>query len=132
MREQISLSYGEGRLGVHILATLTADGVAITLTGGERPHVGGMAMSIPRQQQTELKSRPETWITPRPGHRDSDIATLVAELLCRETGCCTAVIAGIHIDQATREEIDLLLQNSQEATRRLGYKIKQIWETEHA
>jgi hypothetical protein len=128
LREQIALSYGEGRLRVHIHATLTVDGAAVILTGGERPHVGGMAMSVPRAHT----GRPETWITPRPGHRDSDVATLVAELLCRETGCCTAVIAGIHIDQATREEIDLLVENSQEAARRLGDKIKQIWETEHA
>lgn len=128
MNRDLSLSYGEGRLQVYVQATLTVDGLAIVLTGGERPHVGGMAMSVPRP----LAGRPDTWITPRQGHRDSDVATLVAELLCRETGCCTAVIAGIHIDQATPGEIDLLIQNSQEAARRLANIIKQKLEAEDA
>lgn len=128
MDQHISLFCGEGRLRVHIQATLTADGLAVVLTGGERPHVGGMAMSVPRSRT----GRPDTWVIPRPGHRDSAAATPVAELLCRETGYCTAVIAGLHVDRATPEEIDTLLRNSQEAARQLSYKIKQIRGTEHA
>lgn len=132
LREDIMLSYGEGRLGVMVQAVLTSDGVAVTLTGGEKPHVGGMAMSVPRHPPTIPSQRPQTWITPRSGHRDSDVAVLVAEQLCQQTGCCTAVIAGIHIDAATPNEIELLVQNSLEAARRLAHRIKQILETENA
>lgn len=132
LREDIMLLYGEGRLRVQLQAILTTDGVAITLTGGEKPHVGGMAMSVPRYPQTVPVQRPQTWITPRSGHRDSDVAALVAEQLCQETGCCTAVIAGIHIDAASPWEIELLVQNSLEAARKLAHRIKQILEINNA
>ncbi len=126
--QNISMSRGEGRSLICMQATLTEDGLAVILTGGEKPHVGGMAMSVPYPGS----SRPNTWIIPRRGHRDSDAATQVAELLCRKTSCCTAVISGIHIEQATAEEIELLLENSRELARQLGDKIKQIQEIDHA
>lgn len=132
MREEIVFTCGEGRLSIQIQAILTGDGVAVFLTGGEKPHVGGVAMSVPRHPRTASGQRPQTWVTPRSGHRDSDVATLVAEQLCRETGCCAAVIAGIHIDRASRQEIDALVQNSLEAARLLADRIKQIVEIEHA
>jgi len=119
---------GEGRLGVHIQAILTADGLAVFLTGGEKPHIGGVVMSVPWSSQLVSGRRPQTWVTPRSGHRDTDVATLVAEHLCKEIGCCTAVIAGIHIDNATSQEIDILVQNSLEAAQQLIEKIKQIVE----
>ncbi len=126
------LSYGQGRLGIQVQAILTADGVAVTLTGGEKPHVGGMAMSVPRYAPAIPAQRPQTWITPRSGHRDSDVAALVAEQLCLDTGCCVAVIAGIHIDAAIPSEIDMLLDNSQQAARLLSHRIKQILEIKNA
>ncbi len=126
------VTYGEGRLSIQLQAILTADGVAVTLTGGEKPHVGGMALSVPRHPPIIPAQRPHTWIIPRCGHRDSDVAALVAEQLCKDTGCCVAVIAGIHIDSATPSEIGMLVQNSQQATRLLADRIKEIMEIRDA
>ncbi|MGI6468088.1 MAG: hypothetical protein ACOX0Q_03565 [Syntrophomonadaceae bacterium] len=128
MFREITVTCDQGRLGIQLQAMLTADGVAVFLTGGEKPHVGGMAMSVPWGSQPALKHRPQTWVTPRSGHRDADVAALVAEYLCREIGCCAAVIAGIHIDNATSQEIDLLVQNSLAAAGQLVEKLKQMVE----
>ncbi len=121
---EIKISHGEGKYKINISAIITGDGVAAVLTGGERPHVGGSALSVPRSGNDAGKNRYDTWITPRPGHRDADVAALVARIICEDTGMTAAVTAGIHIDNASREEINILIENSREAARLLTNKIK--------
>lgn len=125
-QEEIKVSCGDGRYLINISAIATGDGVAVILTGGERPHVGGSAMSVPRSGREDTKSRCDTWITPRPGHRDSEAAALVSRILCEGTGMTTAVTAGIHIENAASEEINILMENSREVARLLINKIKEL------
>lgn len=124
--KNVKLSYGEGRYTIDIAALITSDGIAVTITGGEKPHVGGTALSVPRRREGSESLSCDTWITPRPGHKDSDIASMVSKLICLETGQAVACIAGIHIDQAESREIELLLTNSREAALLISHKIKEL------
>jgi hypothetical protein len=126
LQKDVKLSYGEGRYIIHITAIITGDGISVIITGGEKPHVGGSALSVPRSGKAGDKTHCDTWITPRPGHRDSEIAALVSRMVCTDTGMTTAVIAGIHIDRAEKEEINTLIENSREAARLLTIKIKEF------
>jgi len=125
-QEEVKVSYGDGRYIIYISAIITRDGISVIITGGEKPHVGGSALSVPRPDNTEDKISCDTWITPRPGHRDSEVAALLSHMICTDTGMTTAVIAGIHIDKAEPEEINILMENSREATRLLIIKIKEF------
>ena len=129
MIEEVRLCYGEGRYRVSILAIVTTDGLSITLTGGEKPHVGGMAMSVPRQS-LDGHATCDTWITPVPGHKDAEVAHTVAKLLCLETGQTTVVVAGIHVDQPDQQEITKLVDNSITAAQILADKVKGILKIE--
>lgn len=124
--EELKLSYGEGRYIIYISAVITMDGISAIITGGEKPHVGGSSLSVPRPQNGEGKIHCDTWITPRPGHRDCEVAALVSRMICTDTGMTAAVIAGIHIDKAEKEEVNQLIENSREATRLLTKKIKEL------
>lgn len=127
MQEEVKLSYGEGRYAISMAAVATMDGVSVIITGGERPHVGGLAMSVPRSRQVDdTKTRCDTWITPRPGHRDCEAAAMVSRIICEEIGMTAAVTAGIHIENAAPEEIRILMENSREAARLLIKKIKEL------
>lgn len=125
-QEEVKLSYGDGRYVIYITAVFTMDGISVIITGGEKPHVGGSALSVPRPANIENRINCDTWITPRPGHRDSEVAALVSRLICTDTGMTTAVIAGIHIDRADKEEINILIENSREAARLLTKKFKEF------
>lgn len=125
-QEEVKLSYGEGRYRIHLAAIITRDGISVIITGGEKPHVGGSALSVPRPGNLGDKIQCDTWITPRPGHRDSEIAALVSHRICMDTGQTTAVIAGIHIDRASKEDIGILIDNSREAAQLLTKRIKEI------
>jgi len=125
-QEEVKLSYGDGRYIIYITAIITRDGIAATITGGEKPHVGGSALSVPRPNNGGDNIDCDTWITPRPGHKDSEVAALVSRMICNDTGMTTAVIAGIHIDRAEKEEISRLIDNSRAAARLLTQKIKEF------
>jgi gallate decarboxylase subunit D len=125
-QEEVKVSYGDGRYIIFISAFVTKDGISAIITGGEKPHVGGSALSVPRPGNVEGKINCDTWITPRPGHRDSEVAALVSRLICTHTGMTAAVIAGIHIDRAEPEEINRLIENSREAAQLLINIIKEF------
>jgi len=111
-------------------AIITSDGVSITVTGGEKPHVGGMAMSIPFFKQENEKITCDTWVTPRSGHKDDQVAAMVARQVCLETGQATAVVAGIHIDHAQGAEIEQLVENSRQASKIISSKISEMMENQ--
>ncbi len=127
-QEEIKLSYGEGRYLINMLAVVTADGISITVTGGEKPHVGAMAMCVPSLSANDNKVSVDTWITPRSGHKDDQVAAMLARQVCMETRQTTAVVAGIHIDQAQASEIEQLLDNSKHAAKLICTKINEIVE----
>jgi len=124
--EEVKVTYGEERFKINISSVITTDGISITITGGEKPHVGGTAVSVPRKSLISDKISCDTWITPVPGHKDTEVAAPVAELVCRETGQTTVVVVGIHIDRAEEREIIQLVEHSREAARLLIAQIKEL------
>ncbi|MFZ5640517.1 MAG: hypothetical protein ACOY4Q_07480 [Bacillota bacterium] len=120
--EGMTAACGEGRLRVEISAVFTGRGITALLTGGETPHVGGVVMCVPRQSLSGEGAACDTYVLPVPGHKDTAAAQPVAEMICRRTGQVTVVTAGIHIKNAQSHELELLVQNSMEAGRRLVEK----------
>lgn len=111
---------GEGRYTVEVLATVTGEGVTVQVLGGEKPHVGAVALSLPRPSLSEPgKLRASTTVVPIYGHRDDEIARPVAEQLAVALEQPVVVVAGIHIDAAAVEEVEVLVRNSREAVQRL-------------
>ena len=110
---------GEGRYRVEISAILTGNGISVLLTGGEKPHIGAVVMSIPRNSLSGEGISSDSWVLPVPSHKDVEAAKLVAELICRSTGQVTVVTAGIHIARAEEWELDTLLQNCIQAAKQL-------------
>lgn len=131
-REDVKVTHGVGRYKVEIIAHMTSDGISVTIMGGEKPHVGGTALSVPRKSLAGAHSSCDTWICPVPGHKDTIVASAVAETVCRRTGQTVAVVAGIHIDNADEGELRILVENSERATGELLKKINQILESENA
>lgn len=108
---QVTVYEGEGRYKIELTAVITADGISMTLTGGEKPHIGGVVMCLPYAGEKSC----DKWITPLPGHKDIIAADLVAEKIAQVTKEKTVVVSGIHINDARAEEIQILLNNCRQA-----------------
>ncbi len=115
----IQVSCGEGRYQVTIAAIKTDEGIAVTITGGTKSHVGAVVLSSPRPSLKGEGNSCDSWIIPLPTHKDDIIAKEIAENFCRQLRVPVSVTAGVHIDNATIDELKLLRENCQKAGEQL-------------
>lgn len=116
MVRTLTVTAGTGRYRIEVLTTLTAEGLVVQILGGERPHVGAVAIALPRPSLSSPgELRASTTVVPLYGHRDDEIARPAAEKLAVACAQPVVVVAGVHIEAATREEIELLVANVSEA-----------------
>lgn len=126
MIKQMSYSVGEGKYLVNLLATITAEGLIVQVLGGDKPHVGAVALSVPRPGLSDPeKVSCNTTVVPLLGHKDDEVAKPVAEKIATALAAPVAAVAGLHIDNASQDEIALLLQNCREVTARFIKEAKE-------
>jgi|SRR5690554_5060474 len=94
---------GRDRYEIAGYATLSCGSIVVQIYGGERPHLGAIAMAYAGGQIA---------CTEIPKHKEGELAATMAKRVARETGTNVAVTVGIHIDNASRQEIELLCENA--------------------
>jgi hypothetical protein len=80
--------------------------LVLILKGGEKHHVGAVAMAIP-YKQTASASLISVY-----GHKDGEVAKPLAEKIAKKLKKTTVLIAGLHIENATKEDIQRLIDKS--------------------
>lgn len=113
----ITITHGEGK---HIikLEILTTDkrGITIFITGGDTPHVGAVALAVPSKNAATGENTCDLNVITAYGHKDRFLAEKVADMVCRKTGEITSVTAGVHVDDAEKEDLKQLIDNTVKAT----------------
>ena len=94
-----------GNVSLELSADMTGEGIVVFMAGGTKEHVGGVAMSVPRESLSGNGPSCDTWVIPVPGHKDSIVAEKASAWICRELRMPAVVTAGIHIDNATAGQI---------------------------
>lgn len=107
---------GEGRCRITLNLTDTGDGIHGLLTGGEKPHVGGVVLALPRPSLQGEGWSADVYITPVPGHKDVEVARTVAETLARELQLSVVITAGIHSDALSLEELGKIIKHCETLT----------------
>lgn len=113
------LAIGEGRFRL-ILRALDTDGngLVVFLTGGDRPHLGGVSLAAPPLAGSGGLSRCDSWDLTLPGHKDKELAARLARQICLAVGEPVSVNVGIHIDAAASEDIIRVTENAEALVRR--------------
>ena len=112
------VSFGEAPYDIHFQLQPVGDDILATVTGGTRPHVGAVALAEPAEASHPVTGEPlkrtsgKVSILTAEGHKDAVIAEMFAKKLCEKYGVNVCVSAGVHVDDASREEIDLLVENA--------------------
>jgi hypothetical protein len=97
---------GRGRCRLWGTAVVTADGVSLTLVGGERPHVGAVAIGIPRPSLARAGQKSATTsVFAVTGHKDDELARPLAEEMARRLGRTAVVAAGVHVGRARARDV---------------------------
>jgi hypothetical protein len=98
------LSVGEGKYCIELKCLYIGRDRLFILTNAKGGHIGAVTLAEKKGLQTVCKS----------GHRDDVVSQSVAEILVAALGEDIAVVCGIHIDHATKEEIETLVVNAQQ------------------
>jgi len=125
MLKQMSFSAGTGRFLVRLLVTVTGNGLVAQLMGGEEPHIGAVVLSVPRPSlATPGVLGSNSFVLPLVGHKDDEIAKPVAQEIAVNYGRPVVVVAGIHVEDASSEDIEQLTVNCWKTVQLLLENIK--------
>lgn len=110
---------GRGRTEVRLEIQAMGRDLVLRISGGEA-HVGAVAVCEPPEPDAE----PAPVVTVVPGHKEGPIAESCAALMAKASGRTVCAVAGIHQDDATREEIAAIVANVDRACARLVEAVK--------
>ena len=114
------LSSSEGGFHVEVDAVFLGRDLLVTCTGGDRPHIGAVAVAHTRPDPGDPKKiTASANIICLSGHREDELARAAALKLCKNLGCTVTVVAGMHWHHIDREGIDQVVANVERLIERL-------------
>lgn len=99
------ITAGEGKYMVWLKRQDMDKGIVLMLGGGEKSHIGGAAYVTPEGEEDTMTME---------GHRDLDVLLPIARAACRKYKVPVLATGGVHVDNATKEEVELLIKNCRE------------------
>lgn len=111
---QLSLSLIEGELPYQVQATalLIGGDLVVMVYGGDKPHVGAVAVSIPRPSLDDPGViSATTSVYALVGHKEDELAKKMADKLASFLNRKVVLTAGIHVDNITAEGIRAIENN---------------------
>ena len=97
---------GDGRTRVSMSVNRIGEDLIVCLFN-EAGHIGAAAVA----DYNEKENRASVSVITRSGHREDMLASDAARRLCKAVRRPVCVIAGIHLDDITKEEIAKILEN---------------------
>jgi hypothetical protein len=129
MVRTVRRAVGTGRYRVSAEAVAMGEDLVVRVEGGTTPHVGAVAVSMARPSLADSsKISSSTSLITLPGHKEDGLALQAAGELTAASGKTAVVVAGIHIDNATPEEITMLVNNAKKA---LAAIVKRVLAARH-
>jgi len=114
----VPFSVGAGRHRVWGSALFSVGGLSVNLLGGDAPHIGAVAVAIPRASVARPARRSATTsVLALVGHKDDELARSMASDLARRLGITVVVTAGVHVPRARSSDIAAVLRNARGAAK---------------
>jgi gallate decarboxylase subunit D len=111
--KSVWLSEGDGRARVSLSTQWIGKDLIVCLFN-ENGHIGAVAVA----DYCRAENRASTSVMTRLGHKDDSVAYRAAHDLCKQLQKPVCVIAGIHLDNITSEEISQITQNCDKLVRK--------------
>ena len=96
------ITSGEGKYKVFLKEIKNGDDLIYILGGGEKSHIGGIVICEPGKKAQLIQIE---------NHYDNTVLSPIAEEACKKYNTKVVVVGGVHVDNASKEEIDILVKN---------------------
>jgi hypothetical protein len=96
------ITFGRGKYKVWLKREKIGDDQVFYLSGGERSHIGSVVICEPGKNAHIIRLS---------GHHDDIVLKPIAEKACKKYKNKIVALGGVHIDHATKQEIDRLVKN---------------------
>jgi hypothetical protein len=120
---RIDCFFDEVRDGKYTLRSVTIisdEGLQVYVGGGEKAHIGSVAVSQPRESLTGDGSVScTTSVFNLVGHKDDAVSVAIAEAICTTVKQVVVVAAGVHVSAADSDDIERLLGNTRKLTEKI-------------
>jgi hypothetical protein len=116
----------EDRYNLRASARWIGGDLLVAIWGGERPHIGAVALAQPRPSLKDSRIMSATAsVICVVGHKEDDLVKEASELLASTLKTRVVVAAGIHWDNLDEEGIRAVKQNSQALMKRVAEEMKE-------
>ena len=95
---------------VQITGKKLGEDYLVTISGGHKPHIGSVSTALPcdRLDQVGQTTTVSTYVYP--GHKDDHIGNRFAQALSKSLGQKVVVVCGVHFDDVSSLEIEMILE----------------------
>ncbi|OYT57282.1 hypothetical protein B6U70_02570 [Euryarchaeota archaeon ex4484_162] len=104
------ITYGRGKHKVWLEQKKLGEHILYILGGGEKPHIGGIVICEPNKPSRIIRLK---------GHYDDIVLKPLAEKACNKYRTKVVAIGGVHVDNATKRDIEMLTKNCYNLTERI-------------
>lgn len=104
------ITSGRGKYKIWLQRYEIGDDLVFFLGGGERSHIGGIVVAEPKKKVKAVRLT---------GHYDDIVLAPIAEAACKKYKTKVVAVGGVHVDNATKEEIDLLVENCRKIAQKI-------------
>ncbi len=123
----VPFSAGSGRYRVWGSALFSVGGVSVNLLGGDDPHIGAVAVAIPRASRARPGQRSATTsVHALVGHKDDELARSMASDLARQLAITVVVTAGVHLRRARPSDIAVVVRNAKRAAAAIAARAQTV------
>jgi hypothetical protein len=110
--QEVRSSVGDDIYKVVAEVKIIGDDLIISVWGGTKPHIGSISVSVPRPGLKDSTSMSSTSsVINLIGHKDEVVARKFSEQLATKFNRNAIATAGIHIDDITENQINIIMQN---------------------
>ena len=109
---KVRASVGDDIYKVVAEVNIIGDDLMISVWGGTKPHIGSISVSVPRpglKDGTRMSSTSS--VINLIGHKDEVVARKFSEQLAAKFNRNAIATAGVHIDDITENQINIIMQN---------------------
>ena len=116
--------FGEGKYLIEATLCTSGNDISIIINGGTDYHIGAVAFATFENNTLESKTSAKIGVLKALDHKEDELCKKYAIAFSKEFNASVAVIAGIHIDNATISEINKLVDNTEIVLNNLAKKLK--------